>query len=52
MDPMNLQAVILYHLHDYESALSVLDPLFQNIEPIDEVILIIPELDCKKIVSN
>ncbi|KAK3132509.1 hypothetical protein QOZ80_6AG0523130 [Eleusine coracana subsp. coracana] len=29
-------AVILYHLHNYESALSVLDPLFRNIEPIDE----------------
>ncbi|KAF8656508.1 hypothetical protein HU200_060677 [Digitaria exilis] len=29
-------AVILYHLHDYESALSVLDPLYRNIEPIDE----------------
>ncbi|KAL6638909.1 hypothetical protein ACP70R_023545 [Stipagrostis hirtigluma subsp. patula] len=29
-------AVILFHLHDYESALSVLDPLYRNIEPIDE----------------
>ncbi|XP_062198997.1 uncharacterized protein LOC133901597 [Phragmites australis] len=29
-------AVILYHLHDYESALSVLNPLYRNIEPIDE----------------
>jgi len=29
-------AVILYHLHDYESALTVLDPLYRNIEPIDE----------------
>ncbi|CAL5065371.1 unnamed protein product [Urochloa decumbens] len=29
-------AVILYHLRDYESALSVLDPLYRNIEPIDE----------------
>jgi len=29
-------AVILYHLHDYESALSVLDPLYRNIEPMDE----------------
>uniref|UniRef100_A0A0E0QMZ0 CCR4-NOT transcription complex subunit 10 n=1 Tax=Oryza rufipogon TaxID=4529 RepID=A0A0E0QMZ0_ORYRU len=29
-------AVILYHLHDYESALSILDPLYRNIEPIDE----------------
>lgn len=35
---MNSQAVILYHLHDYESALSVLDPLYRNIEPIDEVL--------------
>ncbi|CAN6203933.1 unnamed protein product [Urochloa humidicola] len=29
-------AVILYHLRDYESAVSVLDPLYRNIEPIDE----------------
>ncbi|KAL6854587.1 hypothetical protein ACP4OV_019149 [Aristida adscensionis] len=29
-------AVILFHLHDYGSALSVLDPLYRNIEPIDE----------------
>ncbi|KQJ86920.1 CCR4-NOT transcription complex subunit 10 isoform X1 [Brachypodium distachyon] len=29
-------ALILYHLHDYESALSVLEPLYRNIEPIDE----------------
>ncbi|KAG8049575.1 hypothetical protein GUJ93_ZPchr0009g1823 [Zizania palustris] len=29
-------AVILYHLHNYESALSILDPLYRNIEPIDE----------------
>ncbi|KAJ1288535.1 hypothetical protein BS78_02G096400 [Paspalum vaginatum] len=29
-------AVILYHIHNYESALSVLDPLYRNIEPIDE----------------
>nr|CAB3452942.1 unnamed protein product [Digitaria exilis] len=32
-------AVILYHLHDYESALSVLDPLYRNIEPIDEDVI-------------
>ncbi|XP_020103099.1 CCR4-NOT transcription complex subunit 10-like isoform X1 [Ananas comosus] len=29
-------AVILYHLHDYGQALSVLNSLYQNIEPIDE----------------
>lgn len=29
-------ALILNHLHDYESALSVLEPLYRNIEPIDE----------------
>uniref|UniRef100_A0A8R7UEP8 CCR4-NOT transcription complex subunit 10 n=1 Tax=Triticum urartu TaxID=4572 RepID=A0A8R7UEP8_TRIUA len=34
-------ALILYHLHDYESALSVLEPLYRNIEPIDEVFLVI-----------
>jgi len=42
MASMILQAVILYHLHDYESALSVLDPLYRNIEPMDEVLLAIP----------
>ncbi|KAH9314129.1 hypothetical protein KI387_022756 [Taxus chinensis] len=30
-------AVILYKLQHYESAMSVLEPLYQNIEPIDEV---------------
>ncbi|CAO2841187.1 unnamed protein product [Amaranthus hypochondriacus] len=29
-------ATVLFHLHDYSKALSVLEPLFQNIEPIDE----------------
>ncbi|KAG1327921.1 CCR4-NOT transcription complex subunit 10 [Cocos nucifera] len=29
-------AVILYHLHEYALALSVLEPLYQNIEPINE----------------
>ncbi|XP_073004163.1 uncharacterized protein [Typha latifolia] len=29
-------AVIFYHLHDYAHAISVLEPLYQNIEPIDE----------------
>ncbi|XP_042480221.1 CCR4-NOT transcription complex subunit 10-like [Macadamia integrifolia] len=29
-------AVILFHLHEYSNALSVLEPLYQNIEPIDE----------------
>ncbi|KAL9223972.1 hypothetical protein vseg_000051 [Gypsophila vaccaria] len=29
-------ATILFHLHDYSKALSVLEPLFQNIEPIDK----------------
>ncbi|XP_020579356.1 CCR4-NOT transcription complex subunit 10 isoform X2 [Phalaenopsis equestris] len=29
-------AAVLYHLHDYEHALSVLEPLYNNIEPIDE----------------
>ena len=42
MASMILHAVILYHLHDYESALSVLDPLYRNIEPMDEVLLAIP----------
>lgn len=31
-------ATILFHLHEYPKALSVLEPLFQNIEPIDETI--------------
>ncbi|KAL8129607.1 hypothetical protein V2J09_018762 [Rumex salicifolius] len=30
------KALILYHLHDYPKAISVLEPVFQNIEPIDE----------------
>ncbi|XVE71497.1 hypothetical protein DITRI_Ditri10aG0155600 [Diplodiscus trichospermus] len=29
-------AVTWFHLHEYAKALSVLDPLYQNIEPIDE----------------
>ncbi|GMH04554.1 hypothetical protein Nepgr_006394 [Nepenthes gracilis] len=29
-------AIILFYLHQYPKALSVLEPLFQNIEPIDE----------------
>lgn len=29
-------ALILYHLHDYETSLSTLEPLYRNIEPIDE----------------
>ncbi|XP_059432311.1 uncharacterized protein LOC132165670 isoform X2 [Corylus avellana] len=29
-------AVIWFHLHEYSKALSVLEPLYQNIEPIDE----------------
>ncbi|KAJ8434965.1 hypothetical protein Cgig2_027808 [Carnegiea gigantea] len=29
-------ATVLFHLHEYPKALSVLEPLFQNIEPIDE----------------
>lgn len=29
-------AVILYHLQHYASAMSLLEPLYQNIEPIDE----------------
>eukprot|EP01018_Ginkgo_biloba_P037330 Gb_09722 [translate_table: standard] len=29
-------AVILYHLQQYANAMSVLEPLYQNIEPIDE----------------
>ncbi|KAK9706210.1 hypothetical protein RND81_07G111200 [Saponaria officinalis] len=29
-------ATTLFHLHEYVKALSVLEPLFQNIEPIDE----------------
>ncbi|XP_027331297.1 CCR4-NOT transcription complex subunit 10 isoform X2 [Abrus precatorius] len=29
-------AIIWFHLHDYAKTLSVLEPLFQNIQPIDE----------------
>ncbi|XP_038710021.1 CCR4-NOT transcription complex subunit 10-like isoform X2 [Tripterygium wilfordii] len=29
-------AVVLFHLHEYPKALALLEPLFQNIEPIDE----------------
>ncbi|KAJ7978971.1 CCR4-NOT transcription complex subunit 10 [Quillaja saponaria] len=29
-------AVIWYHLHEYAKTITVLEPLFQNIEPIDE----------------
>lgn len=29
-------AVILYHLHEYEKSFSILERLYQNIEPIDE----------------
>ncbi|XP_077237936.1 uncharacterized protein LOC143879440 isoform X2 [Tasmannia lanceolata] len=29
-------AIVLFHLHEYGNALSVLEPLYQNIEPIDE----------------
>ncbi|KAK9697956.1 hypothetical protein RND81_08G072600 [Saponaria officinalis] len=29
-------ATILFHLHEYSKALSILEPLFQNIEPIDK----------------
>lgn len=29
-------AVVLFHLHEYASALSILEPLFQNLEPIEE----------------
>ncbi|GMI97655.1 hypothetical protein like AT5G35430 [Hibiscus trionum] len=29
-------AVIWFHLHEYSKALSILEPLYQNIEPIDE----------------
>ncbi|KAF5788286.1 putative tetratricopeptide-like helical domain superfamily [Helianthus annuus] len=29
-------AVILYHLHEYEKCFSILERLYQNIEPIDE----------------
>ncbi|KAK7274124.1 hypothetical protein RIF29_15200 [Crotalaria pallida] len=32
-------AIIWFHLHDYAKTLSVLEPLFQNIEPIDEALL-------------
>ncbi|KAJ0984337.1 hypothetical protein J5N97_002693 [Dioscorea zingiberensis] len=31
-------AVILYQLHEYDRALSILEPLFQHIEALDEVI--------------
>lgn len=33
----SFQAVVLYHVHEYVQALSVLETLYQNIEPIDEV---------------
>jgi hypothetical protein len=33
----DVQAVIYYHLQQFATALSVLEPLYQNIEPIDEV---------------
>ncbi|ONK70336.1 uncharacterized protein A4U43_C05F32680 [Asparagus officinalis] len=29
-------AIVLYHLHEYAHALSILEPLYQNIDPIDE----------------
>ncbi|KAJ3693417.1 hypothetical protein LUZ60_008897 [Juncus effusus] len=29
-------ALVLYHMHEYGAALSILEPLYQNIEPIDE----------------
>ncbi|KAI3970255.1 hypothetical protein MKX01_023902 [Papaver californicum] len=29
-------AVVLFHLHEYANALSVLEPLYHNIEPLDE----------------
>lgn len=32
-----LQAVVLYHVHEYAHALFLLVTLYQNIEPIDEV---------------
>ncbi|XP_024980153.1 CCR4-NOT transcription complex subunit 10-B isoform X2 [Cynara cardunculus var. scolymus] len=32
----SLKAVILYHLHEYEKCFSILERLYQNIEPIDE----------------
>lgn len=32
------QAVILYALHDYDGALSRLEPLYQNIKSVDEVL--------------
>ncbi|XP_020270663.1 CCR4-NOT transcription complex subunit 10-like isoform X2 [Asparagus officinalis] len=31
-------AIILYHLHEYARAFSILEPLYQNIDPIDETI--------------
>ncbi|ESQ44541.1 hypothetical protein EUTSA_v10003437mg [Eutrema salsugineum] len=31
-------AVIWFHLHQYTKSLSILEPLFQNIEPLDETI--------------
>ena len=34
---MLMQAVIWFHLHEYAKALSVVEPLFQNRGPIDEV---------------
>ncbi|XP_035231469.1 CCR4-NOT transcription complex subunit 10-like [Stegodyphus dumicola] len=32
------QAVVLYHLHQYNSAINILDKIFQYIEPLDEVL--------------
>ena len=31
------QALIMYHLQRYAAAMSILEPLYRNIEPIDEV---------------
>ena len=33
----HIQAIVWFHLHEYGKALSVLESLYQNIGPIDEV---------------
>ncbi|KAM7263538.1 hypothetical protein ACFE04_001221 [Oxalis oulophora] len=47
-------AIVWYHLHDYEKALSILEPLYFNIQPIDEttalhicLLLLVVLLSCR-----
>lgn len=34
----SVQAVILFHMRQYAKSLSILEPLYRNIEPIEEVV--------------